>query len=35
MNASEVIRYEKFCQFKADIRSSVDYLVVGIDVAKA
>ncbi len=34
MNESEVIRYEKFCQFKAEIRSSRDYLVVGIDVAK-
>ena len=34
MNESEVIRYEHFCQFKAEIRSSGDYLIVGIDVAK-
>ena len=34
MNENEVIRYEKFCQFKAEIRSSRDYLIVGIDVAK-
>ncbi|MBW2640098.1 MAG: transposase [Deltaproteobacteria bacterium] len=34
MNGNEVIRYEKFCQFKAEIRSSGDYLIVGIDVAK-
>jgi transposase len=34
MNENEVIRYEKFCQFKAEIRSSRNYLIVGIDVAK-
>lgn len=34
MNHSEVIRYEKFCQFKAEIRSSREYLIVGVDVAK-
>jgi len=34
MNGNEVIRYKKFCQFKAEIRSSGDYLIVGIDVAK-
>ncbi|MEW6672143.1 MAG: IS110 family transposase [Thermodesulfobacteriota bacterium] len=34
MDANEVIRYEQFCQFKAEIRSSRDYLIVGIDVAK-
>jgi hypothetical protein len=34
MNETEVIRYEQFCQFKAEIRSSGDYLIVGIDVAK-
>jgi len=34
MNGIEVIRYEKFCQFKAEIRSSGNYLIVGIDVAK-
>jgi transposase len=34
MNEDEVIRYKKFCQFKAEIRSSRDYLIVGIDVAK-
>lgn len=34
MNENEVIRYEKFCQFKAEIRPSKNYLIVGIDVAK-
>jgi transposase len=34
MNEKEVIRHEQFCQFKAEIRSSRDYLIVGIDVAK-
>ena len=34
MNESEVSRYEQFCQFKAEIRGSKDYLIVGIDVAK-
>lgn len=34
MDENEVIRYKKFCQFKAEIRSSGDYLIVGIDVAK-
>lgn len=34
MNENEVSRYEKFCQFKAEIRSSGSYLIVGIDVAK-
>ena len=34
MDDTEVIRYEQFCQFKAEIRSSRDYLIVGIDVAK-
>jgi transposase len=34
MNESEVTRYEKFCQFKAEIRASGNYLIVGIDVAK-
>jgi transposase len=34
MNGNEVIRYKQFCQFKAEIRSSRDYLIVGIDVAK-
>ena len=33
MDEGEVTRYEKFCQFKAEIRSSSDYLIVGIDVA--
>jgi transposase len=34
MNESEVTRYEKFCQFKAEILASSNYLIVGIDVAK-
>jgi transposase len=34
MNSHEATRYEKFCQIKAEIRSSSDYLIVGIDVAK-
>jgi transposase len=34
MNENEVTRYEKFCQFKDEIRSAEDYLIVGIDVAK-
>jgi transposase len=34
MNEGEVIRHENFCQFKAEVRSSRDYLIVGIDVAK-
>ena len=34
MNESEVTRYEKFCQFRAKIRASGNYLIVGIDVAK-
>jgi len=34
MNESEVIRHENFCQFKVEVRSSRDYLIVGIDVAK-
>jgi len=34
MDANELIRYEQFCQFKAEIRSSRDYMIVGIDVAK-
>lgn len=34
MNENEIIRYEKFCKFKAETRSSGDYLIVGIDVAK-
>ena len=34
MNTDEATRYAEFCQFKAEIRSSKDYLIVGIDVAK-
>ena len=34
MDTNEAIRYEQFCQFQAEIRSSGDYLIVGIDVAK-
>ena len=31
---SEVNRYERFCQFKQDIRGSVEHLIIGMDVAK-
>jgi transposase len=34
MNTKEATRYTEFCQFKAEIRLSKDYLIVGIDVAK-
>ena len=34
MNVVDPIRREQFCQIKAEIRRSDDYLVVGIDVAK-
>ena len=34
MNTDEATRYAEFCQFKAEIRLSKDYLIVGIDVAK-
>ena len=34
MSNEEVNRYEAFCQFKTEVRSSRDYLLVGIDVAK-
>jgi len=34
MNEGEIIRHENFCQFKVEVRSSRDYLIVGIDVAK-
>jgi transposase len=31
---SEVSRYEQFCQFKLDIRGSIEHLIVGMDIAK-
>ena len=34
MNSNEVSRHREFCQFKAEVRSSRDYLIVGIDVGK-
>lgn len=34
MNSNNAIRYREFCQFKAEVRHSGAYLIVGIDVAK-
>lgn len=34
MKQDNVIKYQQFCQFKAKIRGSGEYLIVGIDVAK-
>ena len=34
MKHDEVTRYTEFCQFKAEVRASADYLIIGIDVAK-
>ncbi|RZB34823.1 MAG: hypothetical protein SRB1_00591 [Desulfobacteraceae bacterium Eth-SRB1] len=34
MNDEEIIRYEKYCQLRKEIRGSEDYMIVGIDVAK-
>ena len=34
MKHDNAIKYQQFCQFKAEIRGSRDYLIVGIDVAK-
>jgi len=34
MSETDCIRLEEFRQFKKEIRGSVDYLIVGIDVAK-
>ena len=34
MKHNNAIKYQQFCQFKAEIRGSRDYLIVGIDVAK-
>ena len=34
MKHDNAIKYQQFCQFKAEIRGSREYLIVGIDVAK-
>ena len=34
MGTDEATRYEKFCQFKQQVRGSDSHLIVGIDVAK-
>jgi transposase len=34
MNHDNAIKYQQFCQFKAEIRGSDHYLIIGIDVAK-
>lgn len=34
MNENKYSRYEVFCQFRSEIRSNPDYVIVGIDVAK-
>ena len=34
MKQDNAIKYQQFCQFKAEIRGSREYLIVGIDVAK-
>lgn len=34
MNENEVIRYQKYCQLRKEIRGSSSHLIVGIDVAK-
>ncbi|UCD79006.1 MAG: IS110 family transposase [Desulfobacterales bacterium] len=35
MSIEETIRRDQFCQIKSEIRGSAEYLIVGIDVAKA
>jgi transposase len=35
MKCNNAIRYQQFCQLKAEIRGSRDYLIIGIDVAKS
>ena len=34
MNDEEIIRYEKYCQLRKEIRGSEEYMIIGIDVAK-
>ena len=34
MNDKEIIRHEKYCQLRKEIRGSEDHMIVGIDVAK-
>ena len=32
MNDKEIIRHEKYCQLRKEIRGSEDHMIVGIDV---
>ncbi len=34
MNSEEIIRHEKYCKLRKEIRGSEDHMIVGIDVAK-
>jgi len=34
MNNQERIKYERYCQFRREIRGSMEHLIVGIDIAK-
>jgi transposase len=34
MNENKCSRYDVFCQFRSEIRSNPDYVIVGIDIAK-
>lgn len=34
MEDNQIVRYQQFCRFKAEIRASDEFLIVGIDVAK-
>ena len=34
MKHNNVNRYAEFCQFRREIRGSIEYVIVGIDVAK-
>jgi len=34
MNGSNGIRLHEFCQFRKEIRGSIEYLVIGLDIAK-
>ncbi len=34
MNDKEIIRHEKYCQLRKEIRRSENHMIIGIDVAK-
>ncbi len=34
MNSNDCSRHEAFCQFRSEVRSNPDYVIVGIDIAK-